>query len=58
MPARRNHVPDLCVSKFHRLGHDSRSTELWEVHGATHVNCLGTDPEAYRDRVLQWFEAH
>jgi fermentation-respiration switch protein FrsA (DUF1100 family) len=37
---------------------NDRSTVLWEVHGAHHVDCMATEPAAYQEKVLRWFQEH
>ena len=35
-----------------------RSTRLWEVAGADHVNAIGVAPSQYKAEVLGWFQLH
>jgi hypothetical protein len=41
-----------------RIKADNPSIELWEPLHATHCGALGSDPEEYQRRVLNWFAAH
>jgi dipeptidyl aminopeptidase/acylaminoacyl peptidase len=53
---RDSNIPLRHSRELHAV--NGRTTELWVVPGAGHVESLAIAPTAYRDRVLRWFEEH
>jgi dipeptidyl aminopeptidase/acylaminoacyl peptidase len=53
---RDTNIPIRHSRELHAL--NSRSTELWEVPEAAHVNSMEREPKTYPERVLRWFREH
>jgi dipeptidyl aminopeptidase/acylaminoacyl peptidase len=50
---RDTNIPIRHSSELHAA--NGRTTTLWGVPGAHHVNSMATDPKVYQERVLRWF---
>jgi dipeptidyl aminopeptidase/acylaminoacyl peptidase len=53
---RDTNIPIRHSRELHAL--NGRTTQLWEVPEATHVDSMGREPKAYPERVLRWFREH
>ncbi len=49
-------IPPVQSSELHAVS--PQTTELWEVAGAAHVSSMSMQPQAYRQRVRDWFASH